>query len=88
MENLAKLQITKVKLQEEKIKITKELSEIKHKLDELLKEKEAIDIKNVEISKEIEALKAEDEDNSGDILKIHLTRHRYTMTKIYMLESI
>ena len=67
MEGLAELQNNRKKIEEEKDKVIEELKKIKCKLDDLLEEKERLDLTNVEISMEIEALTLileKDEDNS------------------------
>ena len=67
MESVAELQNNKKKIEEERNKVNEELRKIKNKLGDLLEEKERLDVTNVEISKEIEALTLildEDEDDS------------------------
>ena len=67
MESVAELQNNKKKIEEEMNKVNEELRKIKNKLGDLLEEKERLDVTNVEISKEIEALTLildEDEDDS------------------------
>ena len=66
MENLSQLQRHKVKLEEEKIKVKTDLSKIRDKLDELLKQKEVLDLNNEELKKQIEDFNENEENTDQD----------------------
>ena len=63
MENLSVLQDHRTNLEQEKIKVKTDLDKMRDKLDELLKQKEVLDLNNEELKKQIAELH-DNEDNS------------------------